>query len=206
MRVFFRGTNVLEGKQDAGAYVADAAMERYADGDDAAFGEVYDALAPRLLRFLHRHTRHVGQAEDLLQETFLNICSARASFFRGAKVTPWAFTIARRLVIDASRKSQRQVKLALEEDLDASPPPSREPGGDQVAQARELAQRVETELARMPETQRDAFMLVRVDGLSLAEAAEVLEITPNAVKLRAFRAYDALRASMGDVLDQEWPP
>jgi RNA polymerase sigma-70 factor, ECF subfamily len=197
---------VGDAKSEQEGRVADAAMERYADGDEAAFGEVYDALAPRLLRFLNRHTRNAGQAEDLLQETFLNMCSARASFFRGAKVTPWAFTIARRLVIDAARKSQRQVKIARDEDLDASPPPSKEPRGDEVAQARELAERVEAELARMPEMQRDAFMLLRVDGLSLADAAEVLATTPNAVKLRAFRAYDALRAAMGDVLDKEWAP
>jgi len=179
-------------------------MERYADGDDAAFGEVYDALAPRLMRFLNRQTRNVGQAEDLLQETFLNMCSARASFFRGARVTPWAFTIARRLLIDACRKNQRQVPIARDADLESDPPPSQAPRGDQVIEAREVAERVEAELARMPEPQREAFMLVRVDGLSIAEAAEVLEISPNAAKLRAFRAYDALRASLGDMLDKEW--
>ena len=182
----------------------DAAMGRYADGDEAAFGEVYDALAPRLLRFLRRQTRHEGQAEDLLQETFLNICGARASFFRGARVTPWAFTIARRLLIDATRKGQRQVPIARDADLESAPPPSKAPRGDEVVQARQLAARMEEELQRMPEPQREAFMLVRVDGLSIAEAAEVLSITPNALKLRTFRAYDALRASMGDILDKEW--
>ena len=194
----------MEKRDETDGAAIDAAMERYADGDEAAFGEVYDALAPRLLRFLQRQTRNVGQAEDLLQETFLNICGARASFFRGAKVTPWAFTIARRLLIDASRKSHRQVPISRDADLESAPPPSRDPRGDEVLQARQVAERVEVELARMPETQREAFMLVKVDGLSLAEAAEVLEISPNAVKLRAFRAYDALRASMGDMLDKEW--
>ncbi len=184
--------------------VVDAAMERYADGDEAAFGEVYDALAPRLLRFLTRQTRSVGQAEDLLQETFLNMCSARASFFRGARVTPWAFTIARRLLIDAGRKSQRQVPIARDADIESDPPPSRSPRGDQMVEAREIAAKVEVELGLMPEPQREAFILVKVDGLSIAEAAEVLGISPNAAKLRAFRAYDALRASLGDMLDKEW--
>jgi RNA polymerase sigma-70 factor, ECF subfamily len=187
-----------------GATALDAAMERYADGDEAAFGEVYDALAPRLLRFLSRQTGNVGLAEDLLQETFLNMCSARASFFRGARVTPWAFTIARRLLIDASRKSKRQVPIARDADMESDPPPSRAPRGDQMVEAREVAERVEAELARMPGPQREAFMLVKVDGLSILEAAEVLEISPNAAKLRAFRAYDALRASLGDMLDKEW--
>jgi RNA polymerase sigma-70 factor, ECF subfamily len=194
----------LDNRIETTGAAIDAAMERYADGDDGAFGEVYDALAPRLLRFLNRQTCKTGQAEDLLQETFLNICSARASFFRGARVTPWAFTIARRLLIDAGRKGQRQVPIAPDADLESDPPPSQAPRGDQVVEAREVAERVEEELARMPEPQREAFMLVRVDGLSINEAAEVLEISPNAAKLRAFRAYDALRASLGDMLDKEW--
>ncbi len=181
-------------------------MGRYAEGDEAAFGELYDELAPKLFRYLQRQTRSLPRAEDLLQETFLNICSARASFFPGARVTPWAFTIARRLVIDASRKSGRN-PLAMSDDLEDAPPESRRsqgPRADDLLQAREGAERVEAELARMPDTQREAFTLVKVDGLSLAEAAEVLEISPNAVKLRAFRAYDALRAALGDVLEKEW--
>jgi RNA polymerase sigma-70 factor (ECF subfamily) len=61
---------------------------------------------------------------------------------------------------------------------------------------RETAHLVEAELARIPETQRTAFELLRVDGLSHEEAARVLGTTVSAVKLRAFRAYSALRAAL----------
>jgi len=53
----------------------------------------------------------------------------------------------------------------------------------------------------LPETQRVAFELVKEEGLSLAEAAQVLGTTVSAVKLRAHRAYEALRAVLGDVID-----
>src|SRR5262249_53238719 len=92
--------------------VADLAMERYADGDAAASADPYAALAAKLLAYLRRHTRDACQAEDLLQHTFLQIHRARSSFIPGAEVTAWAFAIARRLVIDASRKSRREVPLA----------------------------------------------------------------------------------------------
>ena len=59
---------------------ADVAMERYAGGDDASFGLVYDALAPRLFGYLLRQTRQRARAEDLLQQTMLHIHRARASF------------------------------------------------------------------------------------------------------------------------------
>jgi len=68
---------------------------------------------------------------------------------------------------------------------------------DDELSSRELAERVEGELLRMPETQRAAFELLRFDGLSHDEAAEVLGITVSAVKLRAFRAYSAIRAVLG---------
>jgi RNA polymerase sigma-70 factor (ECF subfamily) len=73
-------------------------------------------------------------------------------------------------------------------------------------QAQQLATRIQRELARLPETQRVAFELVKQEGLSLAEAAQVLGTTVAAVKLRAHRAYEALRAVLGDVLEDDASP
>src|SRR5688572_13668741 len=65
---------------------ANAAMERYAAGDDGAFGDLYDALAPRLYGYLLRQTRDPVRAEDLLQQTMLQIHAMRGRFFPGADV------------------------------------------------------------------------------------------------------------------------
>ena len=56
---------------------------------------------------------------------------------------------------------------------------------------------VESVLARLPSAQREAFVLLRYEGMSVQDAAEVLGSTPTAVKLRAFRAYEALREALG---------
>jgi RNA polymerase sigma-70 factor (ECF subfamily) len=176
---------------------ADVAMERYAGGDEASFGVVYDALAPRLFGYLLRQTRQRARAEDLLQQTMLHIHRARASFIPGAEVTPWAFAIARRLLIDSLRRGSREL-LADDGEVDAGP--DRGPMADELVQARELAVRVERVLARLPQSQRTAFELIKTEGLSVAEAAQVLGTTVAAVKLRAHRAYEALRASLGDML------
>jgi RNA polymerase sigma-70 factor (ECF subfamily) len=69
---------------------------------------------------------------------------------------------------------------------------------DQLAVAHQLAERLATALARLPESQRTAFTLTRQNGLSIAEAAEVLGTTSMAVKLRCHRAAQALRAQLGD--------
>ncbi|MGH7270005.1 MAG: RNA polymerase sigma factor [Polyangiaceae bacterium] len=175
---------------------ADVAMERYAAGDGAAFAAVYDSLAPRLFGYLLRQTRDRGRAEDLVQQTMLHIHRARDRFIPGAEVTPWAFAIARRLLVDSIRRSRREV-LADDGVLDAGA--STAPGAHDVAEANELAARIERVLAKIPHSQASAFQLIKQEGLSVAEAAEVLGTTVAAVKLRAHRAYEALRTSLGDL-------
>ena len=185
---------------------ADVAMERYARGDDAAFGEIYDALAPRLYGYLLRQTRDVAKAEDLVQQTLLHIHRARGRFIPGAEVTPWAFAIARRLLIDSLRRGRREVLGATDDDVAQDNAVSTDAAADDLVQAQELAGRIQKELARLPEAQRVAFELIKQEGLSLAQAAEVLGTTVAAVKLRAHRAYVALREVLGDsVENQELP-
>jgi RNA polymerase sigma-70 factor (ECF subfamily) len=172
----------------------DVAMERYARGDQSAFAELYDAIAPRLYAFLLRQTRSEAAAKDVLQQTMLKIHLARGSFDEGAAVLPWAYAIARRLWIDSTRRVKREAPLddAHEGESDDPPP-------DDAAYAGELAARMRKELAKLPENQRVAFQLVKEEELSIAEAAAVLGTTESAVKLRAHRAYQALRVSLGDL-------
>ncbi len=175
---------------------ADLAMERYAGGDSAAFAQVYDALAPRLYGYLLRQTRDRARTEDLLQQTMLHIHRARDRFIAGAEVRPWAFAIARRLLVDDIRRGRRVI---LSDDGDPDPGRSEEPRADDVVQAGELAIRIQTILAKLPHSQRAAFELIKQDGLTVAEAAQVLGTTVAAVKLRAHRAYEALRAALGEI-------
>ncbi len=184
---------------DGWKQAASAAMDRYAGGDDAAFSELYDLLAPRLFAFLLRRTRDASHSEDLLQQTFLQMHNARRHFGTGADVTPWAYAIARRLLIDAFRKSRRECVCVDEEreSMAASASP------EAILGRLQLTQRVERELARVPEAQRVAFELIQCDGLSMVEAAEVLGTTVAAVKLRAHRTYLALRTALGDDVREE---
>jgi RNA polymerase sigma-70 factor, ECF subfamily len=187
--------------QKAWKEAASAAMDRYACGDDAAFSELYDLLAPHLTSFAMRRTRDEGAAEDLVQQTFLQMHCARRHFAPGAAVTPWAFAIARRLLIDDLRKRGRGPVWVEGDDARESAAPGASPA--EVTARRRLTTRMSELLARVSETDRTAFELIKFDGLSLAEAAEVLGTTTNAVKLRAFRTAEVLRASMGDQAREE---
>jgi len=176
---------------------ADEAMSRYAAGDDEAFAAVYDELAPRLGAFLHRLTRDRDQTDDLLQQTFLQIHDARGRFLPGAAVLPWAYAIARRLFLDANdrrvRRDRRHDDLEDFSELLAATDPSPEA----VLEGEVLAKTIGEALDQMPENQRVAFLLVKQEGLSMAEAAGVLGTTVATVKLRAHRAYERLRSALG---------
>ena len=176
-------------------------MERYAAGDDGAFEAVYDHLAPRLAGYLGRRVRDRAVVEDIVQETFLHMHRARGSFIRGAEVLPWAFAIARRLMIDNDRVARRQKLTVLDgNDDDGAVPAGMTSAAtaEELMQAKQTAGRLHAELARLSHPQRDAFELLKNEGLSLAQAAAVLGTTVTAVKLRAHRAYLALRRALGD--------
>lgn len=168
-------------------------MERYSRGDDTAFEELYDGLAPRLLAYLMRQTRDHARAEDCVQQTMLQIHRARGRFMAGAQVLPWAFAIARRLLIDMHRRSGREVVAKDDDESALQLLVALDAPADDVAIAKELAARIAKVLATLPENQRVAFELIKQEGLSVAEAADALGTTVAAVKLRAHRAYEALR-------------
>jgi RNA polymerase sigma-70 factor, ECF subfamily len=168
----------------------DAAMDRYAEGDDRALGIVYDALAPRLYGFLLKRIRRQDIAEDLMQQAFLQIHRARGSFVAGSEVAPWAFSITRRLMIDWTRQMKRRRGVVEGgHEVDAADPST---SIEDVLAMRELGEEMFRKLAALPSSQREAFELIRLDGLSTREAAGVLGTTIAAVKLRAHRAYVAL--------------
>jgi RNA polymerase sigma-70 factor (ECF subfamily) len=174
-------------------------MNRYAAGDDAAFAELYEALSPRLYGFLLRLSGDAATAEDLLQQTFLQMHVARSRFALGADVTPWAMAIARRLFIDVVRRNKSRATDPVDTAVLDETNVSNGPTAEEWLVARETEAVIESRLATLPSNQRDAFQLVKQEGLSIAEAASVLGITVTAVKLRAHRAYISLRAALHDV-------
>jgi RNA polymerase sigma-70 factor (ECF subfamily) len=168
------------------------AMDRHAEGDAAAFAEVYDLLGPRLFAFFVRRTRDRAKAEDLVQQTLMQMHCARQSYVRGSDVVPWAFAIGRRLLIDTYRRGKHEVLFDSAEDGAGASDGrvSRDSIPEEVASTRQIAERVQESLDALPEAQRTDYVLVREEGLSVAEAAQVMGITATALKLRAHRVYE----------------
>ena len=171
----------------------DRAMSRYAKGHDAAFGEVFHALSPRLLAFLRRLCGSPELAHDLVQETFLRMHRARGSFVPGSAVVPWAYAIARNCFVSHARSLKSRAARSSLDITDHEVAAGLDSNAEETAAVRQSAELVERTLAQMSVTNREAFVLIRFEGQSVAEAAQILGASEGAVKLRAFRAYEILR-------------
>ena len=184
----------LRSARDSSNPAADAAMQRYARGDAAAFAELYDTLAPRLYSFAFRKTRNHDKAEDLVQQTMFQVHRARARFVPGSRVTPWVYAIAMRLFLDQTRRKKIEV-LAGDDDAQQSHE-SEIPGPEAAVEARELGRLVRTEVDRLSQSQREVFELVVYGDMSNAEVAETLGISIAGVKMRLQRANAAIKSAL----------
>lgn len=174
----------------------DQAMARYAEGHDSAFSQIFSGLSPRLFTFLRRLCGSPELAHDLMQETFLRMHRARGSFVPGSAVVPWAYAIARNCFVSQARSlKSRHARSSLDVD-DHEVPAGLDFNAEETAAVRQKAELVERTLARMSVTNREAFVLLRFEGQSVAAAAQILGASEGAVKLRAFRAYELLRAAL----------
>ncbi len=156
------------------------------DGDS----EAYRRLLTELLPFLRGVTRgRLGDdpgVDDVVQEVLVRIHTARHTYRPERALLPWVRTIARNAAIDWAR---RQARLrARQRDVDADTLPA-EPAAAPLGLSRGMLRALD----QLPDGQRQAVMLLKVEGLSVQEAARKAGTTPGALKLRAHRGYRALR-------------
>lgn len=177
----------------------DALMARYGAGDEGAFDDLYRRLSPRLYAFCVRLTRRRSEADDLFQETFLKLHRSRSTYQPRASAIHWAFAVARSVHLDRLRYQKRRPESVAETEEGLSTFTSLEGTAgspEEHVRARQLMTIVNQVLRDLPENQRAAYVLIREEGLSVADASAVLGATPTAVKLRAFRAYEAIREAL----------
>ena len=176
-------------------------MIRYCDGDASAFRALYALVAPRLLGYLMKMARERAVAEDLLQLTFLKLHRARAAYVRGADPLPWIYSIAHRTFLDEARRKKRAVvRVGEGEELpeqQADLHGETEDRRDEPRVDPELVRAALDALAELPQQQREAVVLTKLDGKSVAEAAEIAGTTTGAMKVRAHRGYEVLRKLIG---------
>jgi RNA polymerase sigma-70 factor (ECF subfamily) len=166
-----------------------------ADGDQAAFASLYDALSPTIFGVVRRVVRDGSQAEEVTQEVFVEIWR-QATRFDGERgsVRTWAVTIAHRRAVDRVRSEQshrdRQVTVgATAVEVPSSP--------EEDAVDAEDRQRARAAMATLPSAQREALELAFYDGLTHVQISEHLGVALGTVKTRIRDGLIRLRTSMG---------
>jgi RNA polymerase sigma-70 factor (ECF subfamily) len=165
-------------------------MTRYQQADSAALDELVRQISPPLLRYFASRSGR-NDAEDLLQDCWIQIHRSRHTYRSSEPVMPWIYGIARHTRLDAFRKKRR---LESREVLVASVPE----GHHQTAPEPPREQDdFDTLVARLPEAQREVLVMLKVSAMSLEEVARVTSSTVGAVKQKAHRAYTTLRRALG---------
>lgn len=161
-------------------------MVEYQSGRFDAFDEIYTSLAPALRRYLLGKARDAAKADDLVQETFLQIHRARHTFDPAYPLMPWAMAIARHVWLMHCRTASRRPWET--DDVTEMEIPVR-------AEAASLVDRmtVRRALGQVAAPRREAVIQHHVLGLTFREIAERAGIAETAAKLRSSRGIAQLR-------------
>lgn len=158
-------------------------------GDEAAYREALRRIAVRLRSYLRRRMQSLpDDLEDLVQETLLALHLQRGTHDPALPVSSWVLAIARHKLVDLWRRRGRQEALhdPLDELEDHAMPVAAEEGSAR----RDLGQL----LQELPEAQRRAIVLTKIEGLSVAEAAQRTGASESAIKVQVHRGLKRLAA------------
>jgi RNA polymerase sigma-70 factor (ECF subfamily) len=170
---------------------------RLRTGDPGAFNVVHDAFNGRLYNFLARLSSQRDVAEDLLEETWLRLVMHARRLRPDTRLGPWLFTVARHL--HASYCRSRLLEDSHATGLMGLWPHGRPgPSPFEALEASETGQQVATALASLPLAYREALLLVVVEGLRCSEAAEICDVTAEAMRQRVSRARALLARRLTD--------
>ena len=171
-------------------------MAAYVAGDEKAFDALFGRYAPMLLRIMGRQLR-ASEAQELVQQTFLQMHRARNDFDPTRKLRPWLMTIAYNLKRELFRRRKRKPEAPLDYE-----PEETEPARDPLERADDRAM-VRAALATLSAGQREVIELHWFEELPFAEVAQIMGVTVSAVKVRAHRGYKAMRLALEDVTKKE---
>ncbi|MDS0137610.1 MULTISPECIES: RNA polymerase sigma factor [unclassified Amycolatopsis] len=170
-------------------------VRRTATGDRAAFEEFYRRTAPWLAVRLRRRCADEQIVAEVMQETFLAVWRAAASFAgaaTGGSAVGWVWTIAARRLVDAFRRRAHHAQPPPEVALDAAPVLAAE----DVALAATVGDELGSALRDLAPELRAVLQAMVLDGLTVRETAVLLGLPEGTVKTRARRARIALREAL----------
>lgn len=168
-------------------------MRKAAEGDRAAFAEIFEKYYSRILNFFWRLVWDRAKAEELAQDVFLKLWKKRKAYEGTGKFSTYLFQIAKNHWVNQLRRKKRfqdfidTKKEELKRDDWGSAP-----GPEKEIEERELEETVREAIDSLPENYRVPFVLSRYSKLKYKDIANILEISPRTVEWRISEAYSLL--------------
>ena len=179
-------------------------LRRIAAGESGALGEFYDAHAGKLFAFALRILNDPKEAEDTVQEVFLQIWAKAAAYdHEQGRPLAWVITLTRNRAIDRMRSAQRRARLiddAAFERFDTASGPNYQ--SSEPNHAEDETELVRSALERLPLDQRKAIELAFFSGFTQTEIATSLKEPLGTVKARIRRGMVKLREDLSPMLSQ----
>jgi RNA polymerase sigma-70 factor, ECF subfamily len=174
-------------------------VARVLDGETALFEILMRRHNERVYRAARAIVRDEAEAEDVMQQAYVNAYSHLRQFDGRAQFSTWLTRIAVHEALSRVRKRGRFEALPEEPAADErSVTMAATPDPEHNAFAGELRSLLESAIDRLPDGCREVFMLRQVDGMSTAETAECLSVSEDVVKTRLSRARAALRRDLAE--------
>jgi len=178
-------------------------FERYREGDETAFEQLFERYERRVYGFfLKRLNYDEEDAEECYQTTWLKIHRSRERFDLEKSFRVWLFSIAYNVLKDryrsrSSNKSWDREPKQIERQLHGEDSPERE------LKRREIRTELNQAMSSLPESQREVLWLHQYEQLTYAEIGELRDETGDAIKQKAYRAYQNLREELPEWVRSE---
>jgi RNA polymerase sigma-70 factor (ECF subfamily) len=166
-------------------------MLQFQSGDREAFTSLFDAYYPAIFRFCYRILLNSHDAEEITQDTFMQVCKASSTYKPLAKFSTWVYTIAKNLCINKlkSQKHNHFMQSHTEDGISTLETlVSQVPTPDTEIERKETAEVVKQAIQSLSPLLRTALILSRYENLSIKEIAIIMECSEVAVKVRVHRA------------------
>lgn len=173
-------------------------LTQFCLGQTEAFGVLVKRYERELYGYLQRYLGDRNLADDVFQNTFLQLYTKSGKYEAGRPVRPWLYTIATHQAIDALRRNGRHQTVSLDQGREELPEgdvrslvdlvEARGPGPTEQAQGEERRERIRATVDKLPDFLRQVVILAYYQGMKYREVAEILDIPVGTVKSRLHAA------------------
>lgn len=167
-------------------------IQRIVNNDKNAFKEIYEHYANMMFIFCSRKINNETDAYDLVQELFVRVWNNRQSLDTSKSIKPYLYKIASNLTIDYLRRLvSRTSRISSDNEAD---------GISYQTEGFDISERINEEIGKLPDQQRDVFCLSKYENLKYSEISEIMNISVKTVENHMGRALKKLREGLTDIL------